>query len=184
MDITDFRIRAMNDEVKMYDDFEIFEKKIRAFKSDLYLNPYAKIDEIILWCEKLIETEKKIDLISLEAKQAIENKFNKIKPTVIQQHANTDEQTINIWSDYVLELLEMEKRYENIVYSFCLAIDNCVRYLISYTDELAQYGVILPQVMISAMELGTFHWINKKTKEIGIKHLTSTENRRKRPFRK
>lgn len=178
MDITEFRVRAMNDEVKMIDDFKVFEQKILGFKKKLYLNPYATIDEIILWCEKLIETEKKIDLISLEAKQVIQDRLKKINPDTILNHANADDKTISIWSDYVLELLDMEKRYENIVYSFCIAIDNCVRYLISYTDELYRYGFVLPQVMISAMELGTFHWINKKTKEIGIKHLTDSNTKR------
>lgn len=36
-------------------------------------------------------------------------------------------------------------------------IDNCVRYLVSYTDELAKYGFSLPQIMVKVR--GLVHFI-------------------------
>ena len=164
MNLTDFRIRAMNDEVQMIEDFNFFEQKVESFKHDLYLSPYAKINEILVWCELLIKYERQIDLLCLEAKQAIQNKLNKLNPTTIEKHANVDVKTIRVWSEYVLELLELDRRYQNVVYSFCVSIDNCVRYLVSYTDELAKYGFSLPQIMVKVRDLGTFHWLNKQSK--------------------
>ena len=76
MNLTDFRIRAMNDEVQMIEDFNFFEQKVASFKKDLYLSPYAKINEILAWCELLIKYERQIDLLCLEAKQAIQDKLN------------------------------------------------------------------------------------------------------------
>ena len=164
MNLTDFRIRAMNDEVQMIEDFNFFEQKVESFKHDLYLSPYAKINEILVWCELLIKYERQIDLLCLEAKQAIQNKLNKLNPTTIEKHANVDVKTIRVWSEYVLELLELDRRYQDVVYSFCVSIDNCVRYLVSYTDELAEYGFSLPQIMVKVRDLGTFHWLNKQSK--------------------
>jgi hypothetical protein len=164
MNLTDFRIRAMNDEVQMIENFNFFEQKVASFKKDLYLSPYAKINEILVWCELLIKYEKQIDLLCLEAKQAIQDKLNKLNPDTIENHANVDEKTISVWSDYVLELLELDRRYQDVVYNFCVTIDNCVRYLVIYTDELAEYGFNLPQIMVKVRELGSFHWLNKHSR--------------------
>ncbi len=157
-------MRAMNDEVQMIEDFNFFEQKVASFKKDLYLSPYAKINEILAWCELLIKYEKQIDLLCLEAKQAIQDKLNKLNPDTIESHASVDDKTISVWSDYVLELLELDRRYQDVVYSFCVSIDNCVRYLVSYTDELAEFGFSLPQIMVKVRDLGTFHWLNKQSK--------------------
>ena len=145
MNLTEFRMRAMNDEVQMIEDFNFFEQKVASFKKDLYLSPYAKINEIL-------------------AKQAIQDKLNKLNPDTIESHASVNDKTISVWSDYVLELLELDRRYQDVVYSFCVSIDNCVRYLVSYTDELAEFGFSLPQIMVKVRDLGTFHWLNKQSK--------------------
>ena len=114
-----------------------------------------------IFSERLRELRKEKGLTQ---KQAIQNKLNKLNPTTIEKHANVDVKTIRVWSDYVLELLELDRRYQNVVYSFCVSIDNCVRYLVSYTDELAKYGFSLPQIMVKVRDLGTFHWLNKRSK--------------------
>ena len=85
MNLTEFRMRAMNDEVQMIEDLNFFEQKVASFKKDLYLSPYAKINEILAWCELLIKYEKQIDLLCLEAKQAIQDKLNKLNPTTIEK---------------------------------------------------------------------------------------------------
>jgi hypothetical protein len=36
MNLTEFRMRAMNDEVQMIEDFNFFEQKVASFKKDLY----------------------------------------------------------------------------------------------------------------------------------------------------
>ena len=114
-----------------------------------------------IFSERLRELRKEKGLTQ---KQAIQNKLNKLNPTTIEKHANVDVKTIRVWSDYVLELLELDRRYQNVVYSFCVSIDNCIRYLVSYTDELAKYGFSLPQIMVKVRDLGTFHWLNKQSK--------------------
>ena len=114
-----------------------------------------------IFSERLRELRKEKGLTQ---KQAIQNKLNKLNPTTIEKHANVDVKTIRVWSEYVLELLELDRRYQNVVYSFCVSIDNCVRYLVSYTDELAKYGFSLPQIMVKVRDLGTFHWLNKQSK--------------------
>ena len=114
-----------------------------------------------IFSERLRELRKEKGLTQ---KQAIQNKLNKLNPTTIEKHANVDVKTIRVWSDYVLELLELDRRYQDVVYSFCVSIDNCVRYLVSYTDELAKYGFSLPQIMVKVRDLGTFHWLNKQSK--------------------
>lgn len=164
MNLTEFRMRAMNDEVQMIEDFNFFEQKVASFKKDLYLSPYAKINEILMWCELLVKYEKQIDVLCLEAKQAIQDKLKKLNPDTILKHANVDDKTIGIWSDYVLELLELDRRYQDVIYSFCVTIDNCVRYLVSYTDELSAHGFSLPQIVVKVRNLGTFHWLNKQSK--------------------
>ena len=164
MNLIEFRMRATNDEVQMIEDFNFFEQKVASFKKDLYLYPYAKINEILAWCEMLIKYEKQIDLLCLEAKQAIQDKLNKLNPDTLESHATVDVKTNSERYEYVLELQELDRRYQNVVYSFCVSIDNCVRYLVSSTDELAEYGFSLPQIMVKVRDLGTFHWLNKQSK--------------------
>src|SRR5574342_412704 len=164
MNLTEFRMRALHDALPILEDFNFFEQKVASFKKDLYLSPYAKINEILAWCELLIKYEKQIDLLCLEAKQAIQDKLNKLNPDTIESHASVDDKTISVWSDYVLELLELDRRYQDVVYQFCVSIDNCVRYLVSYSNDLAEYGFNLPHIMLKVRELGTFHWLNKQSK--------------------
>ena len=114
-----------------------------------------------IFSERLRELRKEKGLTQ---KQAIQNKLNKLNPTTIEKHANVDVKTIRVWSEYVLELLELDRRYQDVVYNFCVSIDNCIRYLVSYTDELAKYGFSLPQIMVKVRDLGTFHWLNKQSK--------------------
>ena len=114
-----------------------------------------------IFSERLRELRKEKGLTQ---KQAIQNKLNKLNPTTIEKHANVDVKTIRVWSEYVLELLELDRRYKDVVYNFCVSIDNCIRYLVSYTDELAKYGFSLPQIMVKVRDLGTFHWLNKRSK--------------------
>ncbi len=114
-----------------------------------------------IFSERLRELRKEKGLTQ---KQAIQNKLNKLNPTTIEKHANVDVKTIRVWSEYVLELLELDRRYQDVVYNFCVSIDNCIRYLVSYTDELAKYGFSLPQIMVKVRDLGTFHWLNKRSK--------------------
>ena len=116
---------------------------------------------ISIFSERLRELRKEKGLTQ---KQAIQNKLNKLNPTTIEKHANVDVKTIRVWSEYVLELLELDRRYQDVVYNFCVSIDNCIRYLVSYTDELAKYGFSLPQIMVKVRDLGTFHWLNKRSK--------------------
>ena len=114
-----------------------------------------------IFSERLRELRKEKGLTQ---KQAIQNKLNKLNPTTIEKHANVDVKTIRVWSEYVLELLELDRRYQDVVYNFCVSIDNCIRYLVSHTDELAKYGFSLPQIMVKVRDLGTFHWLNKRSK--------------------
>ncbi|GHU35681.1 hypothetical protein FACS1894192_00780 [Bacilli bacterium] len=164
MDRYELQMRALNGSVQMIEEFDFFEQKILAFKRDLYLSPYAKINEILAWCELLIKYESQIDLLCNEAKYAIQEKMNKINPSVIESHFTCDEKTLRVWSNYVLELLELDRRYQDVVYQFCVSIDNCVRYLVSYSNELAEYGFNLPQIMVKVRDLGTFHWLNQRSK--------------------
>ncbi|GAB2021727.1 hypothetical protein RyT2_08010 [Pseudolactococcus yaeyamensis] len=163
MDRYELQLRAMNGSIQMIDDFDAFEQKVLTFKKDLYLSPYAKINEVLAWCELLIKYETQIDFLCQEAEQAIQEKMNKIKPEIIQEHADTDIKTIHIWCDFVLGIIELEKRYQEVVYDFCVSIDNCVRYIISYSNELAEYGFNLPQIMLKVRELGTMHWLGKRS---------------------
>ncbi|CEN29532.1 MULTISPECIES: hypothetical protein [Pseudolactococcus] len=164
MDITEFSMRALNSEVQMIDDFNFFDQKVNSFKNDLYLSPYATIKEVVLWCDVLIKYEAQIDILCQEAKNAILKKMIKINSKTIKSHFDVDEQTISVWSDYILDLIELDKRYQEVIYSFCISIDNCVRYIISYSKDLAEYEMNLPEIMERVKNLGTCHWLNMQSK--------------------
>lgn len=45
----------------------------------------------------------------------------------IWKHFESDEKIVIIWSEYVLELIELDKWYPEVIYQLCVVIDNCVR---------------------------------------------------------
>ncbi|MCJ1976970.1 hypothetical protein [Pseudolactococcus paracarnosus] len=46
-----------------------------------------------------------------------------------------------------MERLELDRRYQEIVNQLCIASDECIRYLVSYSNDLAEHGVRLPHIM-------------------------------------
>jgi hypothetical protein len=45
--------------------------------------------------------------------------------------------------------LTSEKFYQEVVDQFCIATDNCVKYLISYSNNLDTYEFTLPPMMVN-----------------------------------
>src|SRR5574338_103568 len=92
-------------------------------------------------------TEFSMRALNSEVQMIDDFNFFDQKVNSFKNDFDVDEQTISVWSYYILDLIELDKMYQEVIYSFCISIDNCVRYIISYSKDLAEYEMNLPEIM-------------------------------------
>jgi hypothetical protein len=160
MNIAQLRDRAKNDETQLKMDYLKFAQRLSEIEKELYLSPYATLNEVVLWCVLFIYYEKKLLVMRDISNHETTKRLEHIDSKLIDEHYQTDKRSISIWSDYILALHAIEKRYEERLFQFCYFIDSCVRYIQKYSDDLLAYGFELPEIMRQTRALGTLHWLN------------------------
>ncbi|XHB95937.1 hypothetical protein AAFF39_03975 [Lactococcus garvieae] len=63
MDLTRLRNQVKNAESQWNMKYIAFDKRLREIEQELSLPPYARLSDVIHWCEKLIDYERKIELM-------------------------------------------------------------------------------------------------------------------------
>ncbi|GAB7391713.1 hypothetical protein [Lactococcus garvieae] len=169
MDLTRFRNQVKNAESQWNMKYIAFDKRLREIEQELSLPPYARLSDVIQWCEKLITYERKIELMQ-EATMALSNEaWGKLEKNIVD-YQSKDDRAITIMSEFVSFLLSLDKRYSQRLEVFLNFLDNCVRYVRSYAEDLEKNGLSINSTLQKARQLGAMHWINGKSYQLKLEN--------------
>lgn len=167
MDLVQLRNQAKNAESQFNMKYIAFDKRLREIEQELSLSPYSRISDVIQWCEKLISYEQKLELMR-EATMTLSAKAWEILEQNIYDYQSKDTRAITIMSEFVSFLLNLDKRYSQRLDIFFNFLDNCIRYVIGYVEDLEKNGLSINKTLHKARQLGFMHWINGKSYQYRI----------------
>jgi DNA repair exonuclease SbcCD ATPase subunit len=168
LDLAQLRNQVKNAESQWNMKYLTFDKRLREIEQELSLPSYARLSDVMQWCEKLIVYEQKIELMR-EATMTLASEAWKKLEQNIYDYQSKDDRTITIMSEFVSFLVSLDKRYSQRLDVFLNFLDKCVRYLRGYTEDLEKNGLSLNVTLHKARQLGTMHWINGKSYHMKLK---------------
>lgn len=71
-----------------------------------------------------------------------------------------DNDSISIFSEYVLFLVYLEKRYKQRLYIFGNFLDNSVRYIKKYAEDMESQGFSLTGILAEVQSLNEMNWLS------------------------
>jgi hypothetical protein len=140
----------------------IFDKRLREIEQELRLSPYARLSDVMQWCEKLITYEQKIEVMRQSTLTLSSEAWGELERD-IYEYQRKDNKAITIISEFVSFLVNLDERYSQRLDIFLNFLDNCVRYVRAYAEDLEKNGLSLNVTLHKARQLGTMHWINGKS---------------------
>ncbi|MEY8444559.1 hypothetical protein AALM99_07845 [Lactococcus muris] len=162
MDLTQLRNQVKNAESQWNMKYLAFDKRLREIEEELSLPPYARLSDVIQWSEKLIAYERKIELMREATVTLSREAWGRLEKN-IYDYQRKDDRAIRIMSDFVSFLVSLDKRYSQRLEVFLNFLDNCVRYVRGYTEDLEKHGLPINITLQKARQLGSMHWINGKS---------------------
>ena len=162
MDLTQLRNQVKNAESQWKMKYLAFDKRLREIEQELLLPPYAKLSDVIRWCEKLIDYERKLELMRQATLTLSCEGWEKLEEKVLEYYKE-DQRAVSILSEYVCFLRNLENKYDQRFYVFLNFLDNCMRYVRSYAEDLERNGLSITGILSKAKQLGSMHWINGKS---------------------
>ena len=161
MDLTQLRNQIKDSESRWNMKYLAFDRRLREIEQELLLPPYARLSDVIKWCEKLIHYEQKLELMRQSTMTLSCEGWEKLEEKVLKYYKK-DQRAISILSEYVCFLVNLEKKYNQRFYVFLNFLDNCMRYVRSYAEDLEKNGLSITGTLNKAKQLGSMHWINGK----------------------
>lgn len=167
MDLELLRNQAKNAESQFNMKYIAFDKRLREIEQELSLPPYARLSDIVTWCEKLTAYEQKIELMRQSTMTLSREAWGKLEHN-IYDYQSKDNRAITIMSEFVSFLVSLDKRYSQRLDVFLNFLDNCIRYVKGYVDDLEKNGLSINEILHKARQLGSMHWINGKSYQLKL----------------
>ncbi|EKF52474.1 MULTISPECIES: hypothetical protein [Lactococcus] len=167
MDLTKLRNQTKNAESQWNMKYIAFDKRLREIEQELSLPPYARLSDVIQWCEKLITYERKIELMRQSTMTLSNESWRKLEKN-IYDYQSKDDRAITVMSGFVSFLVSLDKKYSQRLYIFLNFLDNCIRYVRGYVDDLEKNGLSINEILHKARQLGSMHWINGKSYQLKL----------------
>lgn len=167
MDLTLLRNQVKNAESQWHMKYLTFDKRLGEIEQELHLPPYARLSDVIKWCKKLIDYEQKIELMRQSTITLSNEAWGKLEQN-IYDYQSKDDRAITVMSEFVIFLVSLDKRYSQRLDVFLNFLDNCVRYVRSYTEDLEKNGLSINSTLYKARQLGSMHWIDGKSYQLKL----------------
>lgn len=167
MDLTQLRNQVKNAESQWNMKYLAFDKRLREIEQELLLPPYAKLSDVIRWCEKLIDYEQKLELMRQATLTLSCEGWGKLEEKVLECYKE-DQRALSILSEYVCFLVNLENKYEQRFFIFLNFLDNCMRYVRGYAEDLERNGLSINGTLSKVKQLGSMHWINGKSYQVKL----------------
>lgn len=162
MDLTQLRNQIKDSESRWNMKYLAFDKRLREIEQELLLPPYARLSDVIRWCQKLLHYEQKLELMRQLTVTLSQEGWERLEEKVLEYYKE-DQRAVSILSEYVCFLVNLEKKYNQRFYIFLNFLDNCMRYVRSYSEDLERNGLSITGILSKARQLGSMHWINGKS---------------------
>lgn len=167
MDLTQLRNQVKSAESQWNMKYIAFDKRLREIEQELSLPPYARLSDVIQWCEKLIAYEQKIELMRQSTMTLSNEAWAKLEQNIVA-YQSKDDRAITIMSEFVSFLVILDKRYSQRLEVFLNFLDNCVRYVRGYAEDLEKNCFSINSTLHKARQLGSMHWINGKSYQLKL----------------
>ena len=167
MDLTQLRNQIKDSESRWNMKYLAFDKRLREIEQELLLPPYARLSDVIRWCEKLIHYEQKLELMRQSTVTLSQKGWERLEEKVLEYYKE-DQRAVSILSEYVCFLVNLEKKYDQRFYVFLNFLDNCMRYVRSYSEDLEKNGLSITGTISKVKQLGAMYWINGKAYQMKL----------------
>ena len=140
-------------------NFRIFDHRLREMEGGLKLCPYATLSEVIAWAEQLKITIGKIKLIQESSIVKSKKEWGSLEEKMLA-YLQIDKAFIHVFSDHVIFLVQLEQRYHQRLDIFANNLDNSVRYLKRYADDLEKQGFSISGILAESKNLSDVNWLS------------------------
>ena len=140
-------------------NFRIFDHRLREMEGELKLCPYATLSEVIAWAEQLKITIGKIKLIQESSIVKSKKEWESLEEKMLA-YLQIDKAFIHVFSDHVIFLVQLEQRYRQRLSIFANNLDNSVRYLKRYADDLEKQGFSISGILTESRNLSDMNWLS------------------------
>ena len=140
-------------------NFRIFDHRLREMEGELKLCPYATLSEVIAWAEQLKITIGKIKLIQESSIVKSKKEWESLEEKMLA-YLQIDKAFIHVFSDHVIFLVQLEQGYHQRLDIFANNLDNSVRYLKRYADDLEKQGFSISGILAESKNLSDVNWLS------------------------
>ena len=140
-------------------NFRIFDHRLREMEGELKLCPYATLSEVIAWAEQLKITIRKIKLIQESSIVKSKKEWESLEEKMLA-YLQIDKAFIHVFSDHVIFLVQLEQGYHQRLDIFANNLDNSVRYLKRYADDLEKQGFSISGILAESKNLSDMNWLS------------------------
>ena len=140
-------------------NFRIFDHRLREIEGELKLCPYATLSEVIAWAEQLKITIGKIKLIQESSIVKSKKEWESLEEKMLA-YLQIDKAFIHVFSDHVIFLVQLEQGYHQRLDIFANNLDNSVRYLKRYADDLEKQGFSISGILAESKNLSDMNWLS------------------------
>lgn len=140
-------------------NFRHFDHRLREIERELKLYPYATLSEVIAWAEQLKIAIGKIKLIQESSIVKSKKEWENLQEKMLD-YMKIDTDFILVVSNHVIFLVRLEQRYRQRLNIFANNLDNNVRYLKRYSDDLEKQGFSLSGILAESRNLSDMNWLS------------------------
>ena len=158
-ELEEVRASGKMSERVLENNFRIFDHRLREMEGELKLYPYATLSEVVVWAEQLKITIGKIKLIQESSIIKSEKEWENLQEKMLD-YVKIDSDFIQVFSHHVIFLVQLEQRYRQRLSIFANNLDNSVRYLKRYADDLEKQGFPISGILAESRNLSDMNWLS------------------------
>lgn len=158
-ELEEVRASGKMSERVLENNFRIFDHRLREMEGELKLYPYATLSEVLVWAEQLKITIGKIKLIQESSIIKSEKEWENLQEKMLD-YVKIDSDFIQVFSHHVIFLIQLEQRYRQRLSIFANNLDNSVRYLRRYADDLEKQGFSISGILAESKNLSDMNWLS------------------------
>lgn len=158
-ELEEVRASGKMSERVLENNFRIFDHRLREMEGELKLYPYATLSEVVVWAEQLKITIGKIKLIQESSIIKSEKEWENLQEKMLD-YVKIDSDFIQVFSNHVIFLVQLEQRYRQRLSIFANNLDNSVRYLKRYADDLEKQGFAISGILAESKNLSDMNWLS------------------------
>ncbi|MCG0999977.1 hypothetical protein LHT10_02270 [Lactococcus lactis] len=158
-ELEEVRASGKMSERVLENNFRHFDHRLREIEGELRLYPYATLSEVIAWAEQLKIAIGKIKVIQESSIVKSKKEWGNLQDKMLD-YMKIDTDCIQVFSHHVIFLVQLEQQYRQRLSIFANNLDNSVRYLKRYADDLEKQGFSISGILAESRNLSDMNWLS------------------------